>query len=105
MRLSISPCHAVRNSVAPWCRGDDAKWLSFKWWKKPPTGLISGGTTPIWCPANQRGAAQFKRFWSDDTKNNYREERRGGQAWPGTAGGVRPRRRAAGGDEAILGAR
>jgi hypothetical protein len=43
--------------------------------EKPRMGLISGGTTPIWCVRDKPGEAPFKDFWSDDTKNNYREER------------------------------
>jgi hypothetical protein len=43
--------------------------------EKLRTGLISGGSTPIWFAADKLGEAQFKDFWSDDTKNNYREER------------------------------
>src|SRR5260370_40747267 len=77
--------------------------------EKLRAGLISGGSTPILCAADKLGEAPFKDFWSDDTKNNYREEMPGktsqGQTRPGTARGVRPRRRAAGGDEAVLGAR
>jgi hypothetical protein len=38
------------------------------------SGLISGGGTPICLPADKLGEAPFKDFWSDDTKNNYREE-------------------------------
>jgi hypothetical protein len=38
-------------------------------------GLISGGSTPICWAADKLGEALFKDFWSDDTKNNYREER------------------------------
>ena len=54
---------------------------------------------------NKLGEAPFKDFWSDDTKNNYREERSGEQTRSGTAGGVRPRRGVASGDEAVLGTR
>jgi hypothetical protein len=43
--------------------------------EKPCAGLISGGSTPICCAADKLGEAPFKDFWSDDTKNNYREER------------------------------
>jgi hypothetical protein len=43
--------------------------------EKLPAGLIFGGITPICSGANKLGEAQFKDFWSDDTKNNYKEER------------------------------
>jgi hypothetical protein len=42
--------------------------------KNSGSGLISGADTPIWFPADKPGEAPFKDFWSDDTKNNYREE-------------------------------
>jgi hypothetical protein len=45
--------------------------------EKLRSGLISGGNTPIWWTADNLGEAPFKDFWSDDTKNNYREERSG----------------------------
>jgi hypothetical protein len=41
-------------------------------------GLITGGDTPIWWGPYRRGEALFKDYWSDDTKNNSREENRGG---------------------------
>jgi hypothetical protein len=37
--------------------------------------LISGGDAPIWWMRYRRREAPFKDYWSDDTKNNYREER------------------------------
>jgi hypothetical protein len=43
--------------------------------EKPCTGLIFGGSTPICGAADKLGEVLFKDFWSDDTKNNYREER------------------------------
>jgi hypothetical protein len=43
--------------------------------EKLRAGLISGGSTPICSATNNPREAQFKDFWSDDTKNNYREER------------------------------
>jgi hypothetical protein len=36
--------------------------------------LIFGACTPIYLPGYKLGEAPFKDFWSDDTKNNYREE-------------------------------
>jgi hypothetical protein len=43
-------------------------------WKNSALGLISGGNTPICGKENRFGEAMFKDFWSDDTKNCYREE-------------------------------
>jgi hypothetical protein len=43
--------------------------------EKLRAGLISGGSTPISPAGDKLGEAPFKDFWSDDTKNNYREER------------------------------
>src|SRR6266481_2289032 len=123
MRLSIGPCHkpllrcpkfgrGPRAPAAPTGRKGDAKWLPLLVIAKVEkllAGLIFGGDAPIWWRRYRRGEAPFKDYWSDDTKNNSkrisREENRAGQMRPGTARGVRPRRRAAGGDEAVLGAR
>src|SRR5712691_8577348 len=98
MRLSVSPCHAVRNSVAartvPRAVRGGRAGVSRGWCQvvvihveKPRAGLISGGSTPIWWVADKLGEAPFKDYWSDDTKNNSREESQGDQARPGTAGG------------------
>src|SRR5690349_18047338 len=74
------------------------------------SGLIFGGGTPICVLRYKLREALFKDFWSDDTKNKSAEENRakeypGREAWPGPARRVRPHHCAAGGDEAVLGAR
>jgi hypothetical protein len=48
--------------------------LSCEKWKNRALGLISGGGTPICGRRYKLGEAPFKDFWSDDTKNSYREE-------------------------------
>jgi hypothetical protein len=62
--------------------------VAFSEVEEPRLGLISGANTPISLAAYKFGEAPFKDYWSDDTKNNSGEEKRGGQTWSGTAGGV-----------------
>src|ERR1700722_9689351 len=93
------------NGIRSTSFGEGGMPVAFSEVEEPRLGLISGGSTPISSAAYKFGEAPFKDYWSDDTKNNSREENRGGQTWSGTAGGVRPRRRAEGSDEAVLGAR
>src|SRR4029077_5211514 len=119
MTLSISPCHAARNSTtatfvgAPGGGSGRSKTSSSTCWaavirnEDSPSvwwsGLIFGARTPISWVRYKFGEAPFKDYWSDDNKNNSREYP-SEQARPGTAGGVRPRQGAARGDEAVLGA-